>query len=113
MGRLSGENQGVVRARAAGANRVHIVIEGVEGGVRQPCFVKMQGVYGRVENVFDLFDVVHNPIVGTLGNGQDTWLFVFSMTGKGVVFDLFPYCRWIKLTLWNGANNAVVIARRH
>ena len=113
VGRLGGEYQRVVRAWTTGADGVHIVIELMEGRVGQPCFVKVQGVDGRVENIFNFFDVVHNAVVGTLGNRQYARFFVFGVTCKGVVFNFFANCRGVKFTFRYWADNAVMIARGH
>ena len=51
-----------------------ITIKIMEGRVRQPGFIKVQGVNLAVQLGLDVLDVVEDAVVGRLGNGQDTRL---------------------------------------
>ncbi len=43
-----------------------IAVELMEGRVRQPGFVEVQGVDPSVEHAFDVFDVIQNAVVKVL-----------------------------------------------
>ena len=64
----------VFRARAVLAHRVVGAVELVEGRVRQPGFVEVQGVDVAVERVLDGLGVVEHSVVGALRQGQDARL---------------------------------------
>jgi hypothetical protein len=70
VSRLRRENHRVLAARPVGADGMVIAVEIVEGGVRQPGFVEMQGVDLAVELFLDVLDVVEDAVIGRLGDGQ-------------------------------------------
>ena len=61
--RLGRKNHRLLAARAIRADGVIIAIKIMEGGVRQPGFVEMQGVDLAVQLFLDVLDVVEDAVV--------------------------------------------------
>jgi hypothetical protein len=59
---------------------VHLVVEVVEGGVRQPGLVEEQGGDVAVQGGLDRLGVVDDPVIGALGQGEQP-------RGRGLVPD--------------------------
>ena len=117
MGGLSGEHHGVFTAGPAFANGVIIAVKVVKSGVRQPGFIKVQGFYFAVEQIFYLLHVIENAVVGGLGNGQhprlDVRVLCQNFPAEGVGFHLLTNAGRLELTTGNGADNAVMVAGGH
>ena len=112
VGRLGREHHRLAAARTVGTDRVVITIEVVEGRMRQPGFVEMQGVDLAVEHVLDGLDVVHHAVVGRLGDGEDAWLLVLRLACEGVGRDLLLDVLHRELFERDRTDDAVVVARR-
>ena len=83
--------------RAAAADGVHVLVELVERGVRQPSLVEMQGVDLAIQHFLDLFHVVENAVVGGLGDGQHPGLGFLvhggDLADDGFIHGAFFRCR--------------------
>ncbi len=86
--RVRRENDRFLGARPVLADRVHVLVELVERGVRQPCLVEMQRIDRVVERLLEHFDVVGNSVVGALGDGKNPRLLVLRHARERVGFDL-------------------------
>ena len=95
---------------------MHIFVEVVKGSVRQPSFIEMQCTDLPVEQFLEHFDVVNDPIVGTLSDRQDAWHAIrmerLSLSRKGILGNLASNTLWQKLVPWNRANNPQIVSRR-
>ncbi len=111
MGRLRGKHQRVFGARAVATNRMHVFVHGVETGVRQPGFIKVQGVNFRAQHLFDHFHVVQNTIVGALRDRQNAGLLVLGFAGKRMVCNFLGNALGLEFLKRNWTNNAQMIAR--
>ena len=69
MGGLGREQQALLWTLAMLPDCMHILIEGMEGRMRQPSLIKMQAVDLAIEHRLNHFNVIDNPIIGALGNG--------------------------------------------
>ncbi len=103
-------------ARTARADRVHVLIERVELGVRQPRFVEMQRVEQIAEQVLDHLDVVDHAVVRALRDRQDARLQVRilrqRLARERIRLDLLANVFRLELVARNRADDAEVIARR-
>ena len=68
---LRGVDHGCLRTRAVLAHRVELAIKVVEGCVRQPSLVEMQGIDVAIKLVLDRLGVVEHAVVGALSQGHD------------------------------------------
>ena len=95
-------------------HRVEGAVEVVEGGVRQPRFVEVQGVEVAVERVLDRLGVVEHAVVGALRQRQDARLHLGRIDAREqrVGGDLGADRLGRELLLRNRADDAVVVARR-
>ena len=59
---------------------MHLTVEVVEGGVRQPRLVEMEGADVAIQGRLDRFYVVDDSVVGALGQGEQA-------RGRGLVAD--------------------------
>ena len=91
---------------------MHVFVKRMEGRVRQPCLIKMQGIHPTVEHVFNHFDVVDDAVIGALRQRHNAGYGVFIFN-KGVGIDFLFDAGPLKLFFWNGANNAQMITRWH
>src|ERR1700680_5351208 len=74
--RVRRENDRFLAAWPVLADRMHVLVELVERGVRQPRLVEMQRIDAVVERLLEHFDVVGNAVLGTLGDGKTPRLLV-------------------------------------
>jgi len=110
---LGREDHRLLGARAVLADRVHVLVEVVEGRVRQPGFVEVQGVDFPVQHFAQGLDVVHHAVVGRLGDGQDARLLVDGFARERVRFDLAGDRFGRELFERDRADDAEVIPGRH
>ena len=109
---LRGKNHRFLAARTVGADSVVVAVEIVKGRVRQPGLVEMQRVDLAVEFVLDVLDVVEDPVVGRLSDGQHARLGTLvggEGIGRDLLLDVFPG----KLGFRDRPDDAVVVTRRH
>jgi hypothetical protein len=64
------------------ADGVHVAVELVERGVRQPRFVEVQRLDRGIERRLQHLDVVGDAVVGALGERQDARLLVFRLAAR-------------------------------
>ena len=88
-------------------------VKGVEGGVRQPSLVKVQGVNIPIECVLDGLGVVEHAVIGALGERQDA-----RLDGSGVLpgqqrvgGNALSDGLGCELSLRNRPDDSVVVAR--
>ena len=110
---LGRENHRLFCARTVFTDCVHVFVEVMESCVRQPCFVKVQGIDFPIQLVFNRFDVVQHAVVSRLCDGQNTWFFVFGFACKRVRFDFATDAFHRKLFQRNRADNAQMITGWH
>ena len=113
VGRLRREDQRFLGARPVLADRMHVLVELMESGVREPGFVEMQGVDLAVQHLLDGFHVVHHAVVGRLRDGQDARLLVLRFTRERIGLDLLHDVLDLELFERDRADDAEVVARRH
>src|SRR5690625_3836545 len=70
---------------------MHVFIKLMKGCVRYPSLVKMQRFDLITEQLFEHFHVIDHPIIGTLGQSQNPWIFIFGLTSKWIGFDFALY----------------------
>ena len=58
MGGLGGEHHALFATRTALAYGVVVAVEVMEGGMRQPSFIKMQGINFAIQHFFYFFYVI-------------------------------------------------------
>src|SRR3546814_5033448 len=87
----SSDLHGVLAARPVFANGVHVFVELVEGRMRQPGFVEMQGIDFGTQLFLDHLDVVDDAVVGALRKRQYARPLVLGIACKRVGFDLLAY----------------------
>lgn len=110
---LGGVDDGFLRAGAVFAHGVIAAVEGVEGGVWQPGFVKMQVVDVAVECLLDELGVVEHAVVGGLGEGEDAGLDCVGVEvlEQRVGADFGANAGGVKFAFGDGADDAKVVAR--
>ena len=74
VGRVGGEDHRLFGLGAIRADRVHVFVEVMECGMGQPGFVEMERADASVEHRAELLDVVEDPVVGALSDGQNSGL---------------------------------------
>ena len=84
----------------------------MERCVGQPGFVEMQGVDAPVEHLLDGLDVVADPIVGALGDGEDARA-PLGLAGEWIRGDLALDVLPAEFLQRDGPDDAVVVAGRH
>ena len=47
---------------------MHVLVEGMKGGVWEPRFIEVQAIDFAIEHRLDHFNVIQNTIIGTLCN---------------------------------------------
>ena len=85
--RVRREDQRVLAARPILADRVHVLVEVVESGVRQPRFIEMQRLDAAVQRVLQHLHVIGDAVIGALRERQDPRLLVFCRARERVGFD--------------------------
>ncbi len=108
---VRGEHHRGLAARAVLADGVHVLVELVEGRVRQPGFVEVQRVDVVAQLVLDHFDVVDHAVVGALRQGQDARLLVLRLRAKGWPRSSCVMFSGSNSSMRNGPDDAQVVAR--
>ena len=109
--RVRRKDQRLLAARPIVADRVHVAIELMEGGVRQPRLVEVQRLDTVAQGLLEHLDVIGDAVVGALGQRQDPGLLVLRSAGEGIGLDALADVLRPEL-LSNEADDAQVIARR-
>ncbi len=107
---LRGEDHRVLAARAVRPDRVELVIELVEGRVRQPRLVEVQRVHVVAQRLLDALHVVEHAVVGALRDRQHPRLGALVLDQR-VRVDLAPDARDLELLERNRPDDAQVVAR--
>jgi len=90
---------------------MHVFVHGVEAGVRQPSFIKVQGVNFRTQYFLDHFHVVQHTIVGALRDRQNAGLLVLGFAGKRMVRNFLGNALGLEFIQRDWTNDAQVISR--
>src|SRR5690625_746651 len=110
---MGGINHGVFGPRSIGAtNGMHILIKLVKRRMRDPGLVKMQGLYLFAKQLLDPLDIVNDPIIGALGQGQNTGCFIFGLAGKRIGLNFTSDALSGELPGRNGPNDTQMITAR-
>ena len=109
---VRGENDRVLGARPVAADGMHVLVELVEGRMRQPGLVEMQRVDGGIQRLLQHLDVVDHAVVGALGDGEDARLLALGRARERVGLDLLLDVLRAELLQRNRADDAQVIALR-
>ncbi len=88
VNRVRGKHHGVGTARTIFADGMHVFIVVVKGSVRNPGFIKMQGINFRAQLFFNHFHVVAYAVVCALRNRQNARTLVLHMTRERIGLDL-------------------------
>ena len=110
MRRLRREHHRVLAARAIGADRVKLVIERMEGCVRQPSLVEVQILDIFAERFLDRLDVVDDTIVRGLGERHHAWSHAL-VPDQRIRIDLALNRLGVEFFKRNRADDSKVIAR--
>ncbi len=108
---VRGVDHGVVAARTVGPDGVHVLVELMKRGMRQPGFIKVQGVDLRAELLFDHLDVVDDAVICALRDRQNARTLVDGLAGKRIGLDLFADVFGVEFLEGNRPDDAQVIAR--
>ena len=108
--RVRRENDRFLGARPVLADGVHVLVELVERGVRQPRLVEMQRIDEVVERLLEHFHVVGDAVVSTLGDGKNPRLLVLRHARKGVGFDLLADVLGLEFVERDRSDDAQMIA---
>ena len=108
---LRGKHQRILGARPVFTDGMHAFVEIMEGRMRQPGLVEVQGIDITTEQVLDGIDVVNDAVVGALGNGENAWLSL-DVFRERMRRDFFLDVLGPEFVERNRANNAVVVAGR-
>jgi hypothetical protein len=87
VGRLRGEDHGRLQTRPVLADGVHLVIEGMKGGMRQPGLIEVQVLDVFAKHLLDRLDVVEHAVIGGLCDGHHLRLDILALD-EGVGLDL-------------------------
>ena len=109
---MRGKHHGIGAARTVQAYRVHVLVERVDRGERQPRFVEMQRVYRVPELFLDHLDVVDDAVVGALGQRQDARVLVLDFARERIGLDFLADTFGLEFRQRDRANNAQVVTRR-
>ena len=105
-------DDGVFRARAILADGVHVFVKVVEGRMRQPGFVEVQGFHLAVKRFLQGLHVIEHTVVGGLRNGQNArpgLLVLDERVRLDFLADIFE----LEFLQRNRPDDAQMIARRH
>ena len=97
-------------ARPIPTDGVHLVVDGMEGGVRQPGLVKVQVLHVVLQLGLDHLHVVENAVIGGLGDGHHPRPDRLVLDER-VGLDLSDNALAAELLQRNGADDAQVVAR--
>ena len=115
VGRVGGEDHRLFGLGAIRADRVHVFVEVMECGMGQPGFVEMERADASVEHRAELLDVVEDPVVGALSDGQNSGLAIrvlgLRFLGKRIGVDFALDALERELVLGNRTDDPQVVSR--
>ncbi len=111
MNGVCGKHHGIGTARTIFTDGMHVFVIVVEGRMRNPGLIEMQGVNFGPHLFFDHFHVVAHTVVCALRNGKNARALVLHMTRERIGFNFGANRLGVEFLLGNRTNNAQMVTR--